>query len=667
MALDQMVHRVRRAVLLHGGMSDGELLDRFIADRDEVAFAGLVARHGAMVFAVCRRVVGHVQDAEDAFQATFLVLVRKAESVLPRDAVGNWLYGVAYRTSLAAKAQSAKRRAREAQVHDMPHPAAPEQLWHDLAPVLDRELSRLPDKYRLPVVLCDLEGRGRQEVSQQLRLAEGTLSSRLARGRKLLAGRLARHGFALSAGALALALAPAAAAGTTPPALIASTVQAAIAGVIAAPVAGLVEGVLQAMFMSKIKSAALLLLLAAFLGSGIGVVAHDVLARPEPTPGPVPVQVAVLTRDIAEETAGGRDEAPRTRPEFMGKIAAIAKDARSITVEVAPAERGDAVKTIEVKLTASTKLRFSSVGLGGAKLTEGYLAQVWTVDGAKDTADHIHVFGMESERREPDLFGGVNYTANNPKNTMILDMGPRGRDNEGRSVLIRFTDKTQLVFSNVGPGSAIQGIDYRAQVWLQEGTKDIASRVRITGTAEKFSRDMPEQKADSMGKVAAVSKDGTSLTLQLPPRERGEQPVQQEIKLSDKTRTIYFDIGPGGNQPKEGYMARVWLAEGSKDTAGKIFFHGVPKEPRMLRGKVVGIAKDGKSITLETPGKERGDAPMHMNVKFTPQTKLVFRAVGRDGAMLTEGYIAQIMLAEDSTDTATHVVLGPAPAMGERR
>src|SRR5689334_7265768 len=124
MALEQLVHRVRRAVLRSGGVSDGQLLEHFIADRDEAAFAALVERHGTMVFGVCRRVVGHVQDAEDAFQATFLVLLRKAPSVRPREAVGNWLYGVAYRTALEAKARNARRRSREIQVSEMPHPAA---------------------------------------------------------------------------------------------------------------------------------------------------------------------------------------------------------------------------------------------------------------------------------------------------------------------------------------------------------------------------------------------------------------------------------------------------------------------------------------------------------------------------------------------------------------
>src|SRR5262249_20449250 len=150
--------------------------------------------------------LGNPHDAEDAFQATFLVAVRKAASVRPRELFGNWLHGVAYRTALEARARIARRRAKEKQVEELPHPAQaePEAVWQELRPLLDRELSRLPDKYRVPVVLCDLEGRSRQEVARQLRLPEGTLSSRLATARKTLARRLSRYGPVLSGGLLAV-------------------------------------------------------------------------------------------------------------------------------------------------------------------------------------------------------------------------------------------------------------------------------------------------------------------------------------------------------------------------------------------------------------------------------------------------------------------------------
>src|SRR5262245_57448935 len=157
-----LIEQLRKTVLLSdgGGQTDGQLLRRFIEARDQVAFEALVRRHGPMVLGVCRRLLGHVHDAEDAFQATFLVLARKATSVVRHEAVGSWLYGVAYHTALKARAAGARRRGKEKQVTVMPEPqTAQEDLWHELLPRLDLELTRLPDRYRLPVVLCDLEGR----------------------------------------------------------------------------------------------------------------------------------------------------------------------------------------------------------------------------------------------------------------------------------------------------------------------------------------------------------------------------------------------------------------------------------------------------------------------------------------------------------------------------
>src|SRR5215831_2854286 len=138
-----------------GDLSDGQLLERFLSRREEAAFEVLVRRHGPMVLGVCHRVLHNSHDAEDAFQATFLVLVRKAASIVPREMVGNWLYGVAYRTALEASRAMAKRRAKEKQVSECPRRETANDVWAELRPVLDQELDRLPDKYRVVLVLCD--------------------------------------------------------------------------------------------------------------------------------------------------------------------------------------------------------------------------------------------------------------------------------------------------------------------------------------------------------------------------------------------------------------------------------------------------------------------------------------------------------------------------------
>jgi RNA polymerase sigma factor (sigma-70 family) len=276
--------RLRRVALLRdgGGLTDGQLLEAFVSRRDEAAFAALVRRHGAMVLGVCRRVLKNGHDAEDAFQATFLVLARKAASVQQRELVGNWLYGAAYRAALEVRSASATRRAKETTMRDLPEPARAdaEDVWRELRPVLDRELNRLPDKYRVPVVLCELEGRPRKEVARQLGLPEGTLSSRLATARKTLARRLARHGRALSAGAVAAALAQGAASARVPAPLVESTVQrAAAGGEISARLAALTEGVLKTMLLTKLKIGVTILLLVAALAGAVGVFAGPATGR----------------------------------------------------------------------------------------------------------------------------------------------------------------------------------------------------------------------------------------------------------------------------------------------------------------------------------------------------------------------------------------------------
>jgi RNA polymerase sigma factor (sigma-70 family) len=257
------IAKLVRALRTQGGadQSDGQLLSQFLVRRDEAAFAALVRRHGPMVFAVCRRVLGNVADAEDAFQATFLVLVRNAAALSARAVLGDWLHGVARRTALSARRACARRRAKEQAMARSD--VACEAIENDWLPLLDEELRRLPENYRLPIVLCDLEGKTRQEAAARLGWPEGTVAGRLARGRELLARRLLRHGGAVSSSALAVALAQNAASACISEALVHSTTRAAnvfaagtgaATAVISARVAALTEGVVRAMFLAKLKT-----------------------------------------------------------------------------------------------------------------------------------------------------------------------------------------------------------------------------------------------------------------------------------------------------------------------------------------------------------------------------------------------------------------------------
>jgi RNA polymerase sigma factor (sigma-70 family) len=273
--MNRLIDHLRR--LVEQPLGDEVLLDRFIERREDTAFATLVKRHGPMVLAVCRRILGNPQDAEDAFQATFLVLARRASSVRPRAAVGNWLYGVAYRTALAARAKITRRFTREKQMEEMPETEEQkEACGHELLSLLDRELHHLPDKYRLPVVLCDLQGRSRKEVARQMGIPEGTLSSRLAIAHKKLAWRLSRLGLMASGASLAMLLAENTALAQVPPLLVVATTKGAVlltagqAVGVSVGVIALTEGVLRAMFIAKVKTATVLLCGVATLGLGTG-------------------------------------------------------------------------------------------------------------------------------------------------------------------------------------------------------------------------------------------------------------------------------------------------------------------------------------------------------------------------------------------------------------
>jgi RNA polymerase sigma factor (sigma-70 family) len=297
------------------GVSDAQLLQRFVNCRDETAFELLVWRHGPMALGVCRRILHDTHDAEDAFQATLLALARKAQSISKGGSVGSWLYKVAYRVALRARAQSLRRLRHEKQVAELPAVAdtrAGDPAWRELGPVLDEELNRLPEKYRAAVVLCYLEGLTNDQAARQLRWQPGTLKTRLARARELLGGRLTRRGLVLGAGLLTSA-----SVGEGLPlraALVRFTVRTAVlviagngtaAGVVPAPVARLTEGVLRTMTMVKVK------LIAAVLAAGLAVVGAGALSYRTVPGEPVPdneTKPAGRVEQLKKQTAGLQEE-----------------------------------------------------------------------------------------------------------------------------------------------------------------------------------------------------------------------------------------------------------------------------------------------------------------------------------------------------------------------
>jgi RNA polymerase sigma factor (sigma-70 family) len=276
--------------------NDEELVRRFAADADGAAFGALVRRHGPMVFGVCRRVLRDWHLAEDAFQAAFLVLARRAAAITPPGAVAGWLHGVAYRVSKGARRSALRRLTREKPVAELPDSAGLAPPGDaELREVIDAELQKLPAKYRELLVACDLEGHPRQPVAESLGIPEGTLSSRLTTARKMLADRLARRGIASAIVAAVTANGPVVEACEVPRALAASAARIGsdAAGTVPAHVAALADGAIRAMSVNKLKIAGFALAVV-LLGAGVAYAAGLFDAPPvtEPPPPKVPDLVA---------------------------------------------------------------------------------------------------------------------------------------------------------------------------------------------------------------------------------------------------------------------------------------------------------------------------------------------------------------------------------------
>lgn len=268
------------------GLPDRELLERFTNYADQPAFEAILRRHGPMVWGVCRRMLNST-DTDDAFQATFLVLIRKAQSLRRADRLAPWLYGVAYRVARKARTQAARRANFLSEGSDMIPDRAVSTESPDWLPILDAELATLPAKYRDALVVCELQGASRQEAARILGLREGTLSSRLARGRALLRRRLLKHGTLLPAGGLSAILGTGGIGRATVPLVLLTTtaelaqvVSGATTGTVPVGVARLTDEVLKMMLLSKLRGIAGIAVV--LLATTIGWVAADPGAQPTP-------------------------------------------------------------------------------------------------------------------------------------------------------------------------------------------------------------------------------------------------------------------------------------------------------------------------------------------------------------------------------------------------
>jgi RNA polymerase sigma factor (sigma-70 family) len=409
--LSAALARVGRAVLSSDDdVTDGRLLARFVQTRDEHAFAELVRRLGPMVLGLCRRVTADVHQAEDAFQAAFLVLARRAADVRPREAVRGWLYGVAARTAQKARAMSARRRAREipAALPECPAPV-PDEQDPEILRALDEEVAALPDYLRVAVVLCELDGVGRKDAAARLGIPPGTLSSRLAKARQILADRLRKRGVARGAAGLGCALGQLASA-ALPPRLASATAALADGSVPVPPsVAALSQEVFRTMFLTKLKAVVLAGLLlaagiwAAGLPGGSGAVAGQPGSstaavptratpdekKPQPAAKPAAPGILLLAREggfvaLTPEGKEGDELTPPkdTRSWFRGRLSPDGSRAAFVVLKQEPPRSADddrpwPYQVVVRKLGAADPTTVADFSV------KGLLTVCWAPDGKK--------------------------------------------------------------------------------------------------------------------------------------------------------------------------------------------------------------------------------------------------------------------------------------------
>ena len=322
--LSDVLRRIRQMVRPQGvsEQTDGYLLDRFIHDRDEAAFDELLGRHGPMVLGVCRHLLGNVPDAEDVFQATFMVLLRKAGSIQKRGSLASWLHGVAYRLACNVKIQSSRRRRYERQAPMASTENSPESSWEALTPALHEEINRLPEHYRTPVILCYVEGKSNDQASLQMGVPVGTVKSRLARAREILRQRLEKRHVTLAMAVLVERMSAGGLTAGVPPALRQTTLEAATllhAGqnlAISTAVLALTERMVRIMVFDKVRVGLVAVVALACIGAGSGLLYRHALAG-----SAAPPKKAVEHNEVASsEPDRPNDVKPAQAPEAKPEV-----------------------------------------------------------------------------------------------------------------------------------------------------------------------------------------------------------------------------------------------------------------------------------------------------------------------------------------------------------
>jgi RNA polymerase sigma factor (sigma-70 family) len=659
------------------GQGDGDLLDQFIRRRSDSAFAGLLERHGPMILSVCRRVLRDEHLAEDAFQATFLVLARKAGSIRKRDALASWLHGVALRLAHKLHAQTHRGERSMSPAQLPPVAAAPTRCEeHE---ILDEELQRLPDRYRLPLVLCYLEGRTHNEAALQLGWSAGQLRGLLDRGRERLRSRLVRRGVTLPVAGAAALLADAVVSAAVPPLLAVSTLKAAalfsmgktLAGSgVSVSVAALVEGGLQMIGSKKAAMLVLLALAGTLVGGGLALLANGARRPPveqqetpqiaAPEPGKNPVRPIVA----AEPDKGKPERSDKQGPRLVvqtGRIGyihslALSSDGKRIVsggadgnAVLAEVATGNLIQTFTGHTGTVNAVALSEDGQWLATAGSDNTARVWEVATGKQVHSFKGHVEAESDRipwiADRKIVSCVGFAA------------------DGAMLVTGCLDGTARLW-NLATGKELRVFDQGAPVtaaFLCGNDKRL-----ITGSQEKPARmwDLETgqeiaafRDADSAGQLA-LSRDGQWLasakegpdetTVRLWNVQTGKMarsfPVPRAVRvlrLSSDGKWLAAGCGLGAMKEDEQESLRIW------DTASG-------KQLRVFGGKIhvmsLAVSNDDAKIFASHLGLANEKVPSILGEWESADGKLVRAfhgavkyystglAVARDGSLLATGF-----------------------------
>jgi RNA polymerase sigma factor (sigma-70 family) len=610
--VDRRTHTVLAAaeILLrnHEERTDGDLLRDFLKTKAQDAFASLVWRHGPMVSGVCRRILGNADDADDALQATFLVLATKANSLKARSTLGDWLHEVARRIALNARRYGTRRRQMERQIMPPHRPGNHDPGNHDIAemlPILDEELARLPEKYRSPIVLCDLEGQSRKSAARQLGWPEGSVAGRLARGRQLLARRLTKRGVALTASALAITLSSKAAAASVPtftPQLAQAAADILTSGslagskIVSAKVLALTHGALKTMFLSKLKAMTTVAIVSLTLAWGIGALVA----------GSIAAQSAQARNDAAQEVHKRNVEkaavAAADLPEDEPKQTPARKDEPAVLPDDKPG-----TVTIRGRVLDADGKAVAHADVAVVGRVENLPRQKWAPPSlAEGKADQQGRFRIELPRRATDYIGvHVGATAAG------LAMGTRQLEADS------WQTEVQL---RLQPEQALRG-----QLLDLQGLPVAGARVDVSGLVDRADQSYalsgfttgifakywnPERKLERWRKSATTDAQGQFVLHGL----RADWYV--ELKVNDERfGPQEFRVSPGSDTENKGFV-------------------GVLAPKRILEGMVTS-ASDGKAV----PGAELHIGTRPSEVDLNPGYYVESRADahGRFAAALSTG------------------------------